>query len=147
LLELMDDISSYIKYIIIAAILAFRFFISGKKKEQSSNKQTKPMEKTGTANSTGPRGDILRKLSGDSAILVSEPRSAANTKGSRVELEDRQYDFNSKEGYRVDPAEVNADSQKLQGLGRIQLEEEYGDVNFDVRQAIIAEAILTRPQY
>jgi hypothetical protein len=143
----MDDISSYIKYIIIAAILAFRFFISGKKKEQTSNKQTVPVEKTGTANNTGSRGGILRKLSGDSAILVSKARSVVYTKGSRVELEDRQYDFNSKEGYLVDPAGVNADSQKLQGLGRIQLEEEYGDVNFDVRQAIIAEAILTRPQY
>jgi hypothetical protein len=143
----MDDISSYIKYIIIAAILAFRFFISGKKKEQLSNKKTKPAKRTGTTKSTTSLGDILRELSGESTTSVSEPQPFSSTKGSRSETETSQYKFNSEESYRADSVEVEPDSKKLKGLGRIQLEEEYEDVDFDLRQAIIAEAILTRPQY
>jgi hypothetical protein len=143
----MDDISSYIKYIIIAAILAFRFFISGKKKEQLSNKKTKPAKRTGTTKSTTSLGDILRELSGESTTTVSEPQPVSSTKGSRSETEASQYEFNSEESYRADSVEVEPNSKKLEGLGRIQLEEEYEDVDFDLRQAIIAEAILTRPQY
>jgi hypothetical protein len=143
----MDDISSYIKYIIIAAILAFRFFISGKKKEQLSNKKTKPAKRTGTTKSTTSLGDILRELSGESTTSVSEPQPVSSTKVSRSETEASQYEFNSEESYRADSVEVEPNSKKLQGLGRIQLEEEYEDVDFDLRQAIIAEAILTRPQY
>jgi hypothetical protein len=147
LLKEMDDISSYIKYIIIAAILAFRFFISGKKKEQLSNKKTKPAKRTGTTKRTTSLGDILRELSGESTIPVSEPQPVSSTNESSSEAEDRQYEFDSAETYGADSEEVKSDSKKLQGLGRIQLEEEYGDVDFDLRQAIIAEAILTRPQY
>lgn len=134
----MDDISSYIKYIIIAVILVVRFFISGKKKEQLSNKQTKSAKRMSPTKSTTSLSDILKELSGESATPVSE------TKGISSEVEDRQYDVKSEEGYR---AEVKADSKKSNGLGRIKVEEEYGDVDFDLRQAIIAEVILTRPQY
>lgn len=143
----MDDISSYIKYIIIAAILAFRFFISGKKKEQLSNKKTKPVKRTGTAKSTTSLGDILRELSGESTTPVSEPQTVSSTKGSRSEKDDSQYEFDSEESYPADSAEGEPNTKKLEGLGRIQLEEENGDVDFDLRQAIVAEAILTRPQY
>jgi hypothetical protein len=143
----MDDISSYIKYIIIAAILAFRFFISGKKKEQLSNKKTKPAKRTGTTKSTTSLGDILRELSGESTTAVSEPQPVSSTMDSRSETEDSQYEFDSEQSYRTDSVGVEPSTKKLEGLGRIQLEEENGDVDFDLRKAIIAEAILTRPQY
>lgn len=147
----MDEIGSYIKYIIIAVILAFRFFAGSKKKEQLPNKRTKSAKRKGTDESRTSLEEILKELSGEPSKSEPVPVPKREPVRSKIELEDHQYDFRPEYEHHADVDldlfEVQSDIRESQGLGRIQLEEDYGEVDFDVRQAIIAEAILTRPQY
>ena len=150
----MDEIGSYIKYIIIAVFLAFRFFAGSKKKEELPNKRSKSSKRTSTTKSTSSLEDILRDLSGETARqpkLAPIAKTMSNSKGSKIDIEDHQYDFRPEYEHhadtKLDLAEVRAEIRESQGLGRIQVEEDYGEVDFDLRAAIIAEAILTRPQY
>jgi hypothetical protein len=147
----MDEIGSYIKYIIIAGILAFRFFAGSKKKEQLPNKRPKSSKRKGTSTSSTSLEDILSELSGESREPEPVHSPKQRTVRNKIEIEDHQYDFRPEYEHHADTdldlSEVQSEIRKSQGLGRIQLEEEYGEVDFDARQAIIAETILNRPQY
>jgi hypothetical protein len=148
----MDEIGSYIKYIIIAVIIAFRFFAGSKKKEQLPNKGSKSAKRSSTTKSTSSLEDILRELSGEtSAKPVPKPAAKVKPTGNKIEIEDHQYDFRPEYEHHADTeldlTEVRAEIRQSQGLGRIEIEKEYSEVEFDLRQAIISQTILTRPQY
>jgi hypothetical protein len=92
--------------------------------------------------------DILREFTGESPRQEEQPKPAVvkSQKAEKVELEDDQYDFRPEYEHHADTGpslqKIRLEITKEQGL------EEHDDAdNFDLRQAIIAQTILTRPEY
>jgi hypothetical protein len=144
----MED---FIKFIPIALYVIYKLIGRGKKKEQNGQKRSKPRKSTSSP-STGSLEDILRELTGqEPAPVRPEPQVKKVTSRKTIEVEDDTQDLRLEYEYNGDTklnlAEEREETPKFQGLGRIQLEDDYEGVDFDLRQAIISEAILTRPQY
>ncbi|MEN8696352.1 MAG: hypothetical protein ABF321_04605 [Bacteroidia bacterium] len=153
----MDDIGSYIKYIIIGAILVFRFLAAGKKKEEKPKSRPKSVKRKKASTSTTSLEDILRELSGEPAKAKQPvPEKQYETvsqqrKRKKIEIEDHQHDFRPEHEHHADVdldlGEVRDEIRESQGL-KLEEEETHAlSVDFDLRQAIIAQTILNRPSY
>ena len=141
----MED---YIKYIAIGAFLLFRFILAGKKKQESANKTTSGKKNQNPQRSTSSLDDILREFTGESPRQEehSTPVTVKPKKWEKQEIEEDQYDVKHVNEHHADTGrslkKIRLEITKEQGL------EEHDDAeNFDLRQAIIAQTILTRPEY
>lgn len=140
----------YLKYIIIGAFLLIRFILANKKKQDIANTTTSPKKNRRPQASTTSLDDILRELTGETVKQKKAPKPAvAKPKQSeKIVIEDHQYDFRPEYEHHADldgPSleEIRSDIAKDQ-----RLEVEHTDLeNFNLRQAIIAQTILTRPEY
>ncbi|PCJ65224.1 MAG: hypothetical protein COA58_10205 [Bacteroidetes bacterium] len=149
----MDDLGQYVKYIIIGLVLAFRLFGRSKKKQQNTNQaprqNKKPIKPLVTSSSLD---DILRELSGEpkrsAEVAVPEPvaKTENNRERKKIDIVDHQYDFRPEYEHHSDTGPsidtIREDIVEIQDV-----DEERGESDFDLRQAIIAQTILTRPEY
>lgn len=151
----MEDL---IKFLPIALYIAYRLFGGGKKKEQKPNSRPKPAKRKPTQKSTPSLEDILRELSGEKAPqqkeAVPEPvveTLAQQRKRERIKIEDHQYDFRPEYEHHADVdldlSEVREQISRAQGLKVESAGELTESIEFDLRQAIIAQTILNRPEY
>jgi len=141
----MED---YIKYIAIGAFLLFRFILAGKKKQESANKTTSGKKNQNPQRSIPSLDDVLREFTGESPRQEERPTpvTVKSQKAKKVEIEEDQYDVSN---------EYEKVGDSIPSLVRIQediaqepaLEVHDDAENFDLRQAIIAQTILTRPEY
>lgn len=142
----MED---YIKFIPIALYVIYKLVGGSKKKEQKPQKTRKAGKSTSAP--TTSLEDILRELTGQEPAAAKPEPTPSRARHKKIEMVDHQHDFRPEYEHHADTeldlAEVRADIRKSQGLGRIEVEEEYDDVDFDLRAAIIAETVLNRPQY
>ena len=141
----MED---FIKYIAIGAFLLFRFILAGKKKQESANKTTSGNKNQNPQRSTPSLDDILREFTGESPRQEKQPKPVAvkPKKWEKQEIEEDQYDVKHVNEHHEDTGrslkKIRLEITKEQGL-----EEPDDAENFDLRQAIIAQTILTRPEY
>ena len=141
----MED---YIKYIAIGAFLLFRFILAGKKKQESANKTTSGNKNQNPQRSTPSLDDILREFTGESPRQEKQPKPVAvkPKKWKKQEIEEDQYDVKHVNEHLGDS--IPSVVQIQEDIAQEQRLEDYDDAeNFDLRQAIIAQTILTRPEY
>lgn len=150
----MEDL---LKFIPIALFLAYKLFGSSKKKEQKPNSRPKPTKRNTPSQSTPSLEDILRELSGEKSpvkkeIPVPEPvreTLAQERKREQIEIGDHQYDVRPEYEHHADVgsdmSKVRSKIRKSQGM--IEEEQNVSSADFNLKQAIIAQVILTRPEY
>jgi hypothetical protein len=141
----MED---YIKYIAIGAFLLFRFILAGKKKQESANKTTSGNKNQNPQRSTPSLDDILREFTGESPRQEEHPTpmTVKPKKWKKQEIEEDQYDVKHVNEHLGDS--IPSVVQIQEDIAQEQRLEDYDDAeNFDLRQAIIAQTILTRPEY
>lgn len=141
----MED---YIKYIAIGAFLLFRFILAGKKKQESANKTTSGNKNQNPQRSTPSLDDILREFTGESSRQEEElkPVVVKSQEAKKLEVEEDQYDFRPEYEHHADTG-ASLKKIRLEITKEQELEEHDDAENFDLRQAIIAQTILTRPEY
>jgi hypothetical protein len=145
----MEDLGRF-----IPIILAILYFLFGRSKE---NKQTpkgtaKPAKRKAPNQNTTSLEDILRELRGETTVATTQkevkeevetftPHTAKKPrKTSKIDIVDHQYDF-------VPEYEHHADTGPKLAVIRQKINDAQGAHEFDLRQAVIAQAILTRPEY
>ncbi|MDA8886035.1 hypothetical protein OAD66_05040 [Bacteroidia bacterium] len=150
----MEDL---FKFIPIALWILYKIFGSSKAKEQKPKRRTNPQPKP--AQSTPSLEDILKELSGESskeqrpipapvakATKMERQSLAEERKRESINLVDHQYDFRPEYEHHADTGEsLQTIRKEIEEVKGITLEEEVD--NFDLRKAIIAQTILTRPEY
>ena len=155
----MEDL---FKFIPIALWIIYKLVGGGKKKERKPNSRPKPAKRNTPEKSTPSLDDILRELSGEKTTNKTETSVppaqpvyetlAQQREREKIEIEDHQYDFRPEYEHHADVGEslteLREDIRESQGLGTKGLEESTEDeVGFDLKQAIIAQTILARPEY
>jgi hypothetical protein len=141
----MED---YIKYIAIGAFLLFRFILAGKKKQESANKTTSGKKNQNPQRSTSSLDDILKEFTGEPPRQEEHPTpvTVKPKKWKKQEIEEDQYDVKRLNEHLGDS--IPSVVQIQEDIAQEQRLEDYDDAeNFDLRQAIIAQTILTRPEY
>jgi len=141
----MED---YIKYIAIGAFLLFRFILAGKKKQESANKTTSGKKNQNPQRSTPSLEDILREFTGESARQEEQPKPVTGNpkKWEKQEIEEDEYEVEYVNENLGDS--IPSVMQNQEAIAQEQGLDEHDDArNFDLRQAIIAQTILTRPEY
>ena len=150
----MEDL---LKFIPIALFLAYKLFGGSKKKEQKPNSRPKPNKRNAPSQSSPSLEDILRELSGEKSPVkkvVPAPEPVRETlaqerKREQIEIGDHQYDVRSEYDHNADVgsdrSKVRAKIRKSQGI--IEEEQNEYSADFNLRQALIAQVILTRPEY
>ncbi len=139
----MEDLLRFIPFILYGLYLLF-----GKRKEKklTAQKTSQPVKRKTQPTSTPTLAEILQELRGEyhSQPVEEEPnvRSIEN-----VEKEERQHDFAQEN--KVAEAKKASLKRAKKELETLLVEEEINDddIDFDLRQAIIAQTILTRPTY
>jgi len=143
----------YLKYIVIIGFLAYRFLNSGKKTQESTKNRSKPFKRTPSSQKSGSLEDILKELSGELTMAEKktppkeeEYQSLAKERSNRkIEIEDHQYDFRPEYEHHADTgpsiSSIRSEIKKEQSI------EEEGEIDFDLREAILAETILNRPEF
>lgn len=153
----MEDL---IKFIPIALYVAYKLFGGSKKKEQKPNSRPKSTKRKTTQKSTPSLQDILRELSGEKVpqkevqpkVEKEYESIVEQRKRERIKIEDHQYDFRPEYEHHADVdlnlAEVRAEISRSQGLKVETAEDNKREaVGFDLRQGIIAQTILNRPDF
>ncbi len=150
----MEDL---FKFIPVALWILYKIFGSSKSKEQKPKRRNNPQPKQ--AQPTTSLEDILKELSGESskkqkpipapvakATKMKRSSLAEERKRESIKLVDHQYDFRPEYEHHADTGESLQNIREgIEEVKGITLEEEVS--NFDLRQAVIAQTILTRPEY
>ncbi len=150
----MEDL---LKFIPIALFLAYKLFGGSKKKKQKPNSRPKSTKRNIPSQRTPSLEDILRQLSGEKnpvkkVVPVPEPVSenlAQERKREQIAIEDDQHDIRPEYEHHGD---LGSGMSRMHTKIRaskdiIEEEQNISSSDFNLRQAIIAEAILTRPEY
>jgi hypothetical protein len=141
----MDEL---LKFLPILLYVLYRLFSSGKKKQPTSKPQKRKQERPKrTSTSTPSIEDILRELSGEPK-QKEEPKPVPKPKQKRtrkpIEIVDHSKDLRVDYNHDADTGPslqvLRSEMNKEKGLDNEKVE-----VDFDLRQAIINEAILNRP--
>lgn len=140
----MDEL---IKFLPIVLYLVYRAFSAGKGKEEKP--KPRPVQQKKPQKQPSSIEDILRELRQE--VLQEEPEYAPvvtkKQKPAKIKIEDHQYDF---------VPEYEHHGKKGKSLSKIRLEiaEDQNNVlvdfdtdNINLRQAVIYDAILNRPEY
>jgi hypothetical protein len=146
-----------LKFIPIVLFLVYKLFGGSKKKEQKPNSRPKPTKRNVPSQSTPSLEEILRELSGEkppSKQVVPSPESVRETlaqerKREQLEIGDHPYDVRPEYEHRTDvdtdTSELRSTITKVQGL--TEEEQNVTSAEFNLRQAVIAQVILARPDY
>ena len=144
----MDEL---LKFLPIVLYVLYRLFSGGKKKQPRPKPQKRKQDRPKrTTTSTPSLEDILRELSGEPAKKVEaqpEPRPKPKLKRTRrpIEIEDHSkeilVDYNHDADTGPDIKTIRQELDEERGIKK----SESSDVEFDLRQAIINDAILNRP--
>jgi hypothetical protein len=144
----MED---FLKFIPIALYVLYKIFGERKKTEQSPlNTPSKPKRKSPSQNTTSLE-DILRELSGEMKPEPKQVIQKTEAKSNKIEIVDHQFD--TLPAYEHHARVAKNTTKERQQVNRIKSldDEEYEEIldaeAFDLRQAIIAQTILVRPQY
>lgn len=149
-----------IKFLPIALYVAYKLFGGGKKKKQKPNSRPKATKRKSSETTTPSIEDILRELKGEKPVAreVEQPIEeqpvyetlSQQRERKKLETKDHQYDFRPEYEHhadvKLDLEEVRTEIAKAQGIQRIETKETQ-PIQFDLRQAIVAQTILNRPEY
>ncbi len=142
----MEDL---LKFLPIAAYLLYRIFAPSKKKQQKPKQR--PVQRKKPNPQSPSLEEILRELSGEPA---PQPKQEYKTpvakpvkkkkKRKKILIEDHQYDKRVEYDHNADTgmnmAEIRAEIQEEKGIATQPKE-----IEVDIEQAIIYDAILNRP--
>lgn len=138
----MDEL---IKFLPIVLYLVYRAFSAGKGKEEKP--KPRPVEQKKPARKPSTIEDILRELR-EETMDVPKPQPVVQKKKAptKIKFEDHQYDF-------VPEYEHHAKESKPLSKIRLEIAEdqralpEVDAEDFDLRQAVIYDAVLNRPEF
>ena len=150
-----------IKFIIIGVILAVRLYLRSKKTQENSNGAPRQRNNPRKPVATTPSlEEILKELSGETKQNHETPTpqqeytrpASRQPEREKIEIEDHQYDFRPEYEHHADidgPSiqEIRKEISESQQLVATEVTEEKPELEFDIRQAIVAETILNRPEY
>lgn len=145
----MEDL---LKFIPLALYVIYKFFGESKKKEQKRNSTPKTNKRNNSEQTTPSLKDILQELVGDKTKTTPPvPKDLTYEELHEERKRERQYDLQSIQNKNVEvPTPTHYTKEKVAKLEtlKVKLEEEAHDpIHFKLRDAIIAQTILKRPNY
>jgi hypothetical protein len=140
----MEDFLKFIPFILYGLYKLY----SSKESKPTPKSNPKRVKRNAPVPSTPSLEEILKKLTGEAPTPntpVDVPREKVKA-NKKIEIVDHQYDFRPEYEHR---AETGPSLDKIRKNLEVSVPDEVDneDVVFDVRQAIIAQTILNRPQY
>ena len=150
----MEDL---LKFLPIVLWLIYKFFGSGKKKEQKPKQR--PVREKKQPKHSATLEEILRELSGENTAKPAEPEVPELTvkeykasqddkrEKKKIELVDHQYDFMPEYEHHADTGpDMKEMRLELDSSKKAFVEDDYR-VDINLRDAIVYETILNRPKF
>lgn len=149
----MEDL---LKFVPLALYVAYKLFGRSKKNEQKRISNPKSDKKNSTEQSPPSIKDILQELGGDKTTASAKRELTyeelhEERKRERTSTTQQQYEVQPKQEKNPDfsrtPNTAKEKKPRIETL-KVKLEEEsHGNFHFKLRDAIIAQTILKRPEY
>ncbi len=147
----MEDASQYYKFIPLILYIVYKIFGGGKKKEQKPKPRPVLQKKT-EPKRPSPIEELLRELSGEpeaklKPVVETVPQKSKRAKSNKIKIEDHQYDFRPEYEHHADTGKDIKQIRQEMSDNKLSKSKEVKGSGIDLKQAIIYDAILNRPEY